>query len=183
MLGDANNVKNEKAGSAKHEPAFVLVGKLQRPHGVYGEIAMRVDTDFPERIRRGRTLYLGEDFFPVKVLRTRWKGKLLLLKLDGYNSPEDAADLTNLLAFVSVDDIPPLPEGEYYHHQLIGLNVYAGEEFLGVLTSVLQTGANDVYIVEDAAGKELLLPSIPDVILGIDLTSKRMDVHLMEGLR
>ena len=72
---------------------------------------------------------------------------------------------------------------EYYHHQLIGLNVYAGEEFLGVLTSVLQTGANDVYIVEDAAGKELLLPSIPDVILGIDLTSKRMDVHLMEGLR
>ncbi len=60
-----------------------------------------------------------------------------------------------------------------------------GEEFLGVLTSVLQTGANDVYIVEDAAGgKELLLPSIPDVILGgIDLTSKRMDVHLMEGLR
>ena len=65
MLGDANNVKNEKAGSAKHEPAFVLVGKLQRPHGVYGEIAMRVDTDFPERIRRGKTLYLSEDCFPV----------------------------------------------------------------------------------------------------------------------
>ena len=169
-----------KAGSAKHEPAFVLVGKLQRPHGVYGEIAMRVDTDFPERIRRGKTLYLGEDHLAVKVLRTRWKGKLLLLKLDGYNSPEDAADLTNLLAFVSVDDIPPLPEGEYYHHQLIGLKVYAGKNFL---SSVLQTGANDVYIVEDATGNELLLPSIPEVILDINLANKRMDVYLMEGLR
>jgi len=63
------------------------------------------------------------------------------------------------------------------------LNVYAGEEFLGVIASVLQTGANDVYIVEDATGNELLLPSIPEVILDINLANKRMDVYLMEGLR
>ncbi len=171
------------AGSPNHEPAFVLVGKLQRAHGVNGEIAMRVDTDFPERIRRGRVLYLGDHHLAVKVLRTRWKGKLLLLRFDGYETPEDVSELSNLLAFVSVEDIPALPEGEYYHHQLIGLQVFEGEELLGQLSAIIETGANDVYIIEDPNGKELLIPAIPDVIKSIDVKNKHMDVRLLEGLR
>lgn len=183
MLDETKLDQNENAGSAKHEPAFVLVGKLQRAHGVLGEIAMRVDTEFPERIRRGRSLFIGDAHFQVKVQKARWKGKILLLKLMGIETPEDASELTNNFVFVSVDDIPALPEGEYYHHQLIGLRVFEGEEDLGQIVSILQTGANDVYIIEDQNGKELLIPAIPDVIQKIDLASGRMEVKLLEGLR
>ena len=183
MLDDLNSVQQDKAGSAIDEPAFVLVGKLQGVHGISGEIAMRVDTDFPERIRRGRKLYLDEEHQPVKVQRTRWKGKLLLLKLVGFDTPEDVAEFTNKWVFVNVDDIPPLPDGEYYHHQLIGLKVFEDSECLGTLVSILQTGANDVYILEDAEGKELLIPAIPDVVKNVDLVNKRIDVKLLEGLR
>ncbi len=183
MLDETNSVQQENAGSAFDEPAFVLVGKCQGVHGVAGEIAMRVDTDFPERIRRGRTLYIGDDHVQVKVQRTRWKGKLLLLKLVGFDTPEAIALFTNKWVFVSVDDIPALPEGEYYHHQLIGLKVFEGSECLGTLVSILQTGANDVYIVEDQDGKELLIPAIPNVVQKVDLANKRLDVKLLEGLR
>lgn len=183
MLDDINSVQQENAGSAFDGPAFVLVGKIQRPHGVAGEITMRVATNFPERIRRGSKLYLGESYKEVKVQKTRWKGNLLLIKLVGFDTPEDVMVFTNLWAFVSVDDIPPLPEGEYYHHQLIGLKVFAGEEFLGDLTSILQTGANDVYILEDSEGKELLIPAIPEVIQNVDIKNRRINVKLMEGLR
>lgn len=183
MLNNAKNIQNENAGSDKHEPAFVLVGKFQRAHGIEGEITMRVDTDFPERIRRGKTLFLGDSYFPVKVVRTRWKGNLMLVKLEGYDTPEAASELTNLMAFVSVDELPALSEGEYYHHQLVGLDVYEKDEYLGKLAAVLQTGANDVYIVEDGEGKEILLPAIPDVILKIDIGNKQMFVHVLEGLR
>lgn len=183
MLNKAKNAQIGNAGSNKREPAFVLVGKLQRPHGVNGEITMRVDTDFPERIRRGKTLYLGEDHVAHKVTGTRWKGDLMLVKFDGYDSPEAVSELINQMAFVSVDDIPALPDGEYYHHQLIGLEVYEADEYLGTLEAVLQTGANDVYIVEDLEGKELLIPAIPEVVLKVDLADKRLVVRLLEGLR
>lgn len=183
MLSDNHNSTNDTAGSDKIEPAFVLVGKFQRTHGVGGEITMRVDTDFPERIRRGRVLYTGEAYLPLKVQRARWKGKLLLIKFVDFDSPEDVSEFTNQFVFASIIDLPPLPEGEYYHHQLIGLDVYEGAEHLGRLSAILETGANDVYIIEDGDGNELLLPAIPSVIQQIDLKNNRMDVQLIEGLR
>src|SRR5690606_18859891 len=102
----------------------------------------------------------------------------LILKFQGYDTPEAAAELRNNLVYVRADSLPPLPEGEYYHHQLVGLRVVAedGQE-LGVLTEVLETGANDVYVVTDENGKEVLLPAIREVILGVDLAAKTMRVR------
>ena len=79
--------------------------------------------------------------------------------------------------------LPELPEGEYYHHQLLGLNVITddGRE-LGALVDILETGANDVYTVRDADGTEILLPAIPPVILDISLVDRQMRVHLLDGL-
>lgn len=85
--------------------------------------------------------------------------------------------------FTAVKDLPALPEGSYYHHQLIGLRVFDGSEELGVLAAIMETGANDVYIIDQEDGQELLIPAIPDVILKIDLENNRMEVHLLEGLR
>jgi len=165
------------------EPAYVLIGKLQKSHGIRGEISMRVITDFPERIRRGKTIYIGSDFQPNKVTGTRWKNELLLLKLENYNNPEDVRELAGLDVFAAVKDLPALPAGRYYHHQLIGMRVFEGEVELGVLAAIMETGANDVYIIDQADGQELLIPAIPEVIQKVDLEQKRMNVHLLEGLR
>jgi 16S rRNA processing protein RimM len=76
-----------------------------------------------------------------------------------------------------------LPEGKYYHHQLIGLQVMdENDNPLGELAEILVTGANDVYVVKDASGGELLLPAIPPVILDVDVGHRLMKVHLLEGL-
>jgi 16S rRNA processing protein RimM len=169
---------SQKAG----EPVFLVIGHLQRPHGVAGEIAMKVLTDFPERICKGRVVLVGAARTPVKITQVRWKQGLMLIKFEGFAVREKVAELTNMDVFVSGEGLPDLPDGEYYHHQLIGLDVYEGEEFLGVINDILVTGANDVYVVQKAEGKELLLPAIQSVILEIDLERHRMDVSIPDGL-
>jgi 16S rRNA processing protein RimM len=175
--------QNTAGSSAHNEPAYVLIGKLQKTHGIKGEIAMRVITQFPERIRVGKRLYLGDDHNEFVVNSLRWKNDLLLVGFVGYDNPEEASQLTNLEVFNRIQDLPKLPKGQFYHHQLIGLKVWQGDEYLGLLTEIMETGANDVYVIQDDEGEELLIPAIPDVIKTIDLESGNMQVELLEGLR
>ena len=85
--------------------------------------------------------------------------------------------------FVTRENAIPLEEGEYYIADLMGLSVFSDDgRMLGTLTDVLQTGANDVYVVKDAEGKEILLPVIKECILNVDLVKKVVTVHIMEGL-
>jgi 16S rRNA processing protein RimM len=107
----------------------------------------------------------------------------LLLSFEGVRSREEAQTLTNLEVFNTVNEQPPLPEGNYYHHQLIGLRVFEDAVCIGLISEVLVTGANDVFVVKGADGSELLLPNIPSVILKVNLEDQRMDVHILEGLR
>jgi 16S rRNA processing protein RimM len=160
------------------EPVFLVVGKLRRPHGLNGDLLMEVLTDFPERMRQDRQLFIGEAHVPVVLEKSRVHPPFLILKFRGYDTPEAVAEFRNSAVYVRADSLPPLPEGEYYHHQLVGLRVVAedGRE-LGVLTEVLETGANDVYIVTDEDGKEMLLPAIREVILEVDLAAKTMRVR------
>ncbi len=183
-MPDMASQNQNAAGSIESiEPAYLLIGKLQKSHGIHGEISMRVITDFPERIRRGKSVYIGADYKQHKIVGTRWKHNLLLIKLEGFESPESVKPFAGLDVFTSVKDLPALPEGQYYHHQLIGMRVWEGDEDLGVLGAIMETGANEVYIIDQPDGQELLVPAIPEVILKIDLEQKRMDVRLLEGLR
>ena len=175
--------QNTAGSSAHNEPAYVLIGKLQKTHGIKGEIAMRVVTQFPERIRVGKSLYLGDDHNELVVNSLRWKNDLLLIGFAGFDNPEEVSKLTNLEVFSRIQDLPKLPKGQFYHHQLIGLKVWQGDEYLGLLTEIMETGANDVYVIKDDEGEELLIPAIPDVIKTIDLELGNMQVELLEGLR
>ena len=176
--------KQETTGSLNTgEPEFLQVGHLQRSHGVAGEIAMRVVTDFPERLRKGKTVYLGEAHKAYKIASKRWKQALMLIRFEGIENCEQASMLTNLDVFVHTWQVPSLPEGSYYHHELIGLNVFEGAQKLGELSEILVTGANDVYVVRLAEGGELLLPAIPSVILEVNLAAQSMLVSVPEGLR
>ena len=176
--------KAGKSGSpSKGEPVYLAVGLLRRPHGVHGEILMEVYTDFPERLEDGTTVFLGAKHKPATIRHIRHHNEGLLFSFEGVDTPESAGLLRKQLVYVKTATRPALPAGQYYHHQMIGMTVVddSGSE-LGKLTEIIQTGANDVYVVLSGTGKELLLPSIKQVVLDVDVESDRMIVHLIPGL-
>jgi 16S rRNA processing protein RimM len=179
-----SQANQQLAGSpVEGEPLFLVVGKLRHSHGLRGEILMEVVTDFPERIRPGNNLYIGDNHQPMRIASCRVHSGNLLLAFDGIDTPEEVGQLRNQWVYVPASDRPPLSEGEYYHHQLLGLEVTSEEGAeLGKITHILETGANDVYVVRSDSGKEVLLPAIQSVILNIDLENGQVLVHLLPGL-
>lgn len=164
-------------------PAFLLVGKLARPHGVRGEMLMIVLTDFPERLTPDTILYMGDDHQPVTLISTRHHNNGLLATLEGITTREEATQMHGQLLFVRADDRPPLPEGEFYLHELLGLMVVSDQgEDLGQVVDWIETGANGVFVVRKPEGGDLLLPDIDDVVLKVDKKNGVMTVHLLEGL-
>ena len=107
----------------------------------------------------------------------------MLVKFQGIETPENAGLFRNQWVYIQAKDASPLPEGQLYRHELIGFKVVdENDNTLGELTEILETGANDVYVVKDQAGKEILLPAIPAVILELEAGHRLMRVHLLEGL-
>jgi len=177
--------QSDSSGSpGKSEPEFLVVGKLRRPHGLRGEILLEILTDFPERLIANVEVYAGNEHQPLCIRSTRQHKQALLITFDGYDDRESVGELRNKFVHVRTDDRPPLPDGEYYFHELTGLKVVTDKgEYLGVLTNILETGANDVYIVHPPnEGKEILLPAIDPVILDIDLDQGQILVHILSGL-
>jgi 16S rRNA processing protein RimM len=170
-------------GSPDGEPVYLVVGFLRRAHGVRGEIILDIHTDFPERLQSGRKLFVGDKYKPMTLSGARPHAKGMLVKFQGIETPEDAGQLRNQWVYVRATDVPALPEGKIYQHELFGFNVVDENDHpLGEVVEILETGANDVYVVKDEAGKEILLPAIPSVILELDTDRRLMRVHLLEGL-
>ena len=173
----------KKPGSPDGEPVYLTVGFLRRPHGVQGEIIMDLHTDFPERMKRGRKLFVGEKYQPMTLTSVRPHSSGLLVKFKGVETPEAAGMFRNQWVYTKAKDAPPLPEGQMYQHELFGFQVLdENGKMLGELVEILETGANDVYIVKNESGKEILLPAISSVILHLDPARRLMRVHLLEGL-
>ncbi len=172
-----------KPGSPKGESVYLAIGFLRRPHGVKGEIIMDLHTDFPERIKTGRKVYIGEEYERATLASVRAHGHGMLVKILGFDTPETAGRFRNQWVYTKASEVPPLPEGQFYKYELIDLDVVDDQgNALGKVAEILETGANDVYVVRGEAGKEILLPAIPSVVLDIDMTARMMKVHLLEGL-
>lgn len=177
------DAKAKNMGSPNGEPLYLSLGFLRRPHGVKGEIIMDLHTDFPERLRKGRTLFIGDEHKPMSLEAIRPHAQGALVKFRNVDTPESAGEFRNQWVYAAVKDLPPLPEGQHYQHELLNFNVVNEDgNPLGVLAEILETGANDVYVVRDDSGKELLLPNIPSVVLDLDFERRTMRVHLLEGL-
>jgi 16S rRNA processing protein RimM len=173
----------KKPGSPDGEPVYLAVGFLRRPHGVQGEIIMDLHTDFPERMKRGRKLFVGEKYQPMTLTSVRPHSSGLLVKFKEVETPEGAGQFRNQWVYIKAKDAPPLPEGQIYQHELFGFKVVDEHDNpLGELVEILETGANDVYVVKDESGKEILLPVIPSVILDLNVSHRLIRVHLLEGL-
>jgi len=170
--------------SARHDrPDYLVVGYLRRPHGVKGEVVMEVHTDFPQRLKPGTRVFLGEPHIPLLIVHARPHAEGMLIRFEGLDTPEAAGRYRNQYVYVSTADRPPLPKGQYYHHELLGCRVVDERgEHLGVLTEILETGANDVYVVRPPHGREVLLPAIASVILDVQTDARVVRVHLPPGL-
>lgn len=165
------------------EPVYLAVGKFSRTHGVRGDIILSLLTDFPERLRSGKLIYVGEERRPLRIRRRREHTYGLILGFNEYKDLESVSELKSQIAYVKADDLPTLEEGEYYHHQLLGIRVETDSgETLGRLKQIIDNPANDIYLVQPESGPEILLPAIDEVILEIDLDQQVMRVHLLPGL-
>jgi 16S rRNA processing protein RimM len=165
------------------EPAFLAVGKLRHAHGVHGEILMEVFTDFPDRLQPDTLLYLGPEVGQLKLIKCRPHRDGLLMTFQGYTTPEEIGQLRNQILYVKVDDRPPLADGEYYHHQLLNLNVITDAGIpIGVVTEILETGASDVLVIRPTTGPDVLIPMADAFIQDINLVERAITVHLIPGM-
>ncbi len=171
-------------------PQFLILARILRPHGVRGDLSIQIVTDFPERLNDLDVVYLGlnpaysDNLSPYTVTWARHAKKdQWLLHLKSVDD-RDAADLLrNQYICVSLADAVPLEADEVYLFQVIGLNVQTTEgAALGRVTDVIETGANDVYVVRGEAYGEILLPAIDSVIRTIDPDAGVMIVDVPAGL-
>ena len=160
--------------------AFFVVGRILAPWGVRGEVKIEVLTDYPERFApRARVFMKGQ---ALEVERSRRVAKHAILKLAGVDTRNDAEALRNQLLEVPESELMPLQPGEYFEHQIIGLQVYTTEDvYLGRVEEILRTGSNDVYLVREGK-KERLIPAIAEVVRAIDVPGGRMTIEPLPGL-
>ena len=161
------------------------VGIYTNTHGVHGEIKLLPTTDDPSRFHKDLPLVLdtGKEPIPVTVSSVKFFKNMVILGFREFPSINDIERYKGCDVLVSREHAIPLEEGEYYVSDLIGCEVVEEDgESVGTLTEVLQTGANDVYVVKTPAGREVLLPVIPDCVKNVDIESQKVTVFLMPGL-
>ena len=177
---------SKKRGSS-NEPRFLIVGRIRKPYGVRGELKVAVQADDPDRFFDLERVFVARDGKSnnpreMTVEAVRFHQHDALIKFAGIDDREVAKELNSQWLFVSIEDAVQLEEGEIYTYQIVGVDVVTdGGYALGTVSSILETGANDVFVVDGANG-EILLPDIPDVVQSIDIENNKMIVTLMEGL-
>ena len=161
-------------------PGYVAMGRVGAPWGVRGAVRVLPLTDRRGQLAAGRTVTVAGERRTIES--ARWQKGMVYLRLSGIEDREAAAEFRDRLLAIPESELEPLPEGQYYRFQLIGLAVIStdGEE-LGRVTEVLSTGANDVYVVRGERG-ELLLPATGEVVRKIDLETGRMVIEALPGL-
>ncbi len=164
-------------------PERLIVGTVSRPHGIVGEVKVQLWPEYSGALEGVRRIYLDDDTTPYRVRGYREHQGAALLVLDRVADRNAAEALRGARVSISVTDLPDLPEGAYYAHQLVGMHIVRAEsgEPIGTLVEVLATGSNDVYVVKKAEG-ELLLPVIESVVRAVDLATGTIRVVVPDGL-
>lgn len=161
----------------------VLVGEVLKAQGIKGEIKIYPITDNVERFKELKTVLLTdgktETEFSVKAVRVDPK-KLVFLTLEGIRTPEEAEKYRGFEVRIYRTQVSPLKD-RWYYFELEGMKVYENDILLGTLTRVIETGANDVYLVKDAK-REICIPALKSVVKNVDVAGQRMDVLLPPGL-
>ena len=166
---------------------YFNVGKIVNTQGLQGEMRVLSVTDFAEeRFKKGNILALFDkkDQFvmDVEIASHRKVKNFDIIKFKGMYHINDIEKFRDFTLKVREEDLTDLEDGEFYYHEIIGLEVYENDILLGRIKEILQPGANDVWVVKRKGKRDLLLPYIPPVVLGIDIEQGRVDVEIPEGL-
>lgn len=164
---------------------LLRVGVITSTHGVRGEVKVFPTTDDMNRFKKLKTVILdtGKEHKTLNIESVKFFKNMVILKFKGFDNINDVEMWRQKDLLITRDQAVKLSPDENFIVDLIGLTVMTDEgDKLGVMKDVLQTGANDVYIVKMADGKEVLLPAIKDCILNVDLEKGEMLVHVLDGL-
>jgi len=164
------------------------IGTIVKAQGIRGEVRVFPTTDDPARF----SLLVGEEVLvrlgsterTYKLLQARQQKNVVIIKLEGVNDRNTAETLIRGIITIPDDKALPLEDGEYFVRDLIGLDVEdENGGHVGVISKVLNTNANDVYVIEAAEGDAFMIPAIKSVILSVSVPDKKMIIHMMDGLR
>lgn len=161
------------------------IGSVATTHGVRGEVKVYPTTDDPGRYKKIKEVILdnGKEQKTAHIESAKFFKQMVIVKFKECNSMDEAQLLRGYELYVTRKNAIPLGKNEYYVADLIGMKVMTDEDTeLGMIDDVMQTGANDVYVVKQESGKEILLPAIKDCILLVDVERRLMKVHVLEGL-
>ena len=169
----------------EQRPQHVVIGVVQKAHGVKGQIKVRPLTDDPHRFKRLRSVLVESRSGVQKWLgisEVRIDGGTVVLRLDGVENREAAKDLNGAYLSIRYEEILPLEEGAFYHFEVIGFEVHTTTgEYQGDVERVMDLPANDVLVVKNKH-REILLPVIKDVIRKVDREKKRIIIEAVDGL-
>lgn len=183
-----SNEKRGSKGNPSSEPQLIVLGKISRPHGVRGELRMQVHTPYPEFLSHVKTVYVNrrstdKNATVYTVNSVRFHHDMALLTLEGVESRNDADLLRGHFVLASRSLAAPLEDDEIYLTQLLGLSVYSEDgEFLGKIDDIIETGANDVFVLRGTERGDVLIPDTDEVVQEIDLNAQKVIITIIPGL-
>ena len=164
---------------------YLEIGQIVNTFGIKGMVKIKSFSDDIKRFDKLKSIYIGnsKNKEEYQIEEIKYHKNMVLMKLQGIQTPEEADKLRQSYLFVDRQKEEPLEEGVYYIVDLLGLEVYTdNEQFLGRVDDIFNSGSNDVYVIKDELGKQILLPGIPEVLKDVDLEKGRITVHLIKGL-
>jgi 16S rRNA processing protein RimM len=163
---------------------YLEIGQIVSTHGIKGEVRVNPWCDTPEFMKKFKTLYFDANGNKaVKIMACRPHGNVVILKLDGVDTVEDAQKLRNKTLYMNRADAK-LGKGDWFIQDLIGCTVYDAddnEKTYGTLTNVAETGANDIWFIEND-GKEYIIPAIKDVVINVDVENESVFIRPLKGI-
>lgn len=164
---------------------YLEIGQIVNTFGIKGMVKIKPFTDDITRFNRVKEVYIENKNNTKKYIieEVKYHKNMVLAKIEGIDTVEDADKLKQSYLLVDRANEEPLEEGVYYIVDLIGLEVYEDTgKLLGKVDDIFNTGSNDIYVVKDEQGKQILLPGIPDVLKKVDIEAGKIIVHLIPGL-
>lgn len=165
---------------------LLQVGVINRVHGVHGEVKVFPTTSDPNRYKKLKEVVLktGKEDIILKLKGVKFFKQFVIVKFEGFDTPESIEKYKGQPIYVTRENAVKLSKDEYFIADLIGVSVFEEDDTpLGTIKDVIETGANDVYVVAIEGENDLLLPAIKQCIKSVDIENKRMVVHVLEGLR
>ena len=164
---------------------LLQVGVISSTYGVRGEVKVFPTTDDVKRFKKLKKVILdtGKEQLPLEIEGVKFFKQFVILKFRGIDNINDIEKYKGKSLLVDREHAVKLKKDEYFIADMIGMDVFTEDgELFGALKDVMETGANDVYIIEMSDGKEVLVPAIKQCILDVDIENRKMVIHLLEGL-